>query len=68
MEGILDPPPNVAVLGIRDGGVEIAVRPWVRTADYWDVFSDTNENIKKRFDAEEIRPPVPKRDAHLHQA
>jgi small conductance mechanosensitive channel len=63
-----DPPPNVAVLGIRDGGVEFAVRPWVRTEDYWDVFSDTNENIKKRFDAEEIRIPVPQRDVHLHQA
>ena len=63
-----DPPPNIAVLGIRDGGVEFAVRPWVRTQDYWDVFSDTNENMKKRFDAEGILLPVPRRDVVVHQA
>jgi len=27
-----------------------------------------NENMKKRFDAEGIQAPVPRRDVHLHQA
>ena len=52
---LIDPPPTVAVLGIEGGGVNFAVRPWVRTDDYWDVFFNTNENMKKRFDAEGIR-------------
>ncbi len=63
-----DPVPTVAVQGIAGGVLEFAVRPWVRTEDYWNVFFDTNENVKKRFDAEEIRGPVPQREVHLHQA
>ncbi len=63
-----DPAPGVAVLGIEGGAVNFAVRPWVRTEDYWDVCSDTNENMKKRFDADGIQIPVPRREVHLHQA
>lgn len=63
-----DPSPTVAVLGIEGGGVNFAVRPWVRTDDYWDVYFDTNENMKKRFDEEGIRIPVPRRDVHMLQA
>lgn len=63
-----DPSPTVAVLGIEGGIVTFAVRPWVRTEDYWDVYFATNENMKKRFDAEGIQAPVPRRDVHLHQA
>ena len=63
-----DPSPTVAVQGIAGGVLEFAVRPWVRTEDYWDVFFSTNENMKKRFDAEGIRGPVPQREVLLHQA
>ena len=63
-----DPAPTVAVLGIDGGGVTFAVRPWVRTEHYWDVYFNTNENMKKQFDAEGIQIPVPRRDVHLHQA
>ena len=60
-----DPAPTVAVLGIEGGSVTFAVRPWVRTEDYWDVYFNTNENMKKQFDAEGIRIPVPRQDVHL---
>jgi small conductance mechanosensitive channel len=63
-----DPPATVAVQGIQDGKVEFAVRPWVRTDEYWNVYFDTNENIKKRFDAEGIRGPVPQLEARVRQA
>jgi small conductance mechanosensitive channel len=53
---------------IAGGAVEFAVRPWVRTDEYWNVFFDTNENIKKRFDADGIRGPVPQREVRVHQA
>lgn len=62
-----DPAPTVAVLGIEGGSVTFAVRPWVRTEDYWDVYFNTNENMKKQFDAEGIQIPVPRRDVRLHQ-
>lgn len=63
-----DPSPTIAVQGIAGGVLEFVVRPWVKTEDYWDVFFNTNENMKKRFDAEGIRGPVPQREVHLHQA
>jgi small conductance mechanosensitive channel len=63
-----EPAPTVAVLGIEGGSVTFAVRPWVRTEDYWDVYFNTNENMKKQFDAEGIKIPVPRRDVHLHPA
>lgn len=63
-----DPAPTVAVLELGESSVNIAVRPWVNTADYWDVYFDTTENLKKRFDAEGIHIPFPQRDVHIHQA
>ena len=61
-----DPPPTIGVLELADSSVNIVVRPWVKTADYWDVYFDTTENIKKRFDAEGISIPFPQQDVHLY--
>jgi len=63
-----DPAPTIGVLELGDSSVNFAVRPWVKTGDYWDVYFDTTEKIKKRFDAEGISIPFPQRDVHLYQA
>jgi small conductance mechanosensitive channel len=63
-----DPAPTIAVKEMADSSVNFVVRPWVKTADYWDVFFATQENIKKRFDAEGITIPFPQRDVHVHNA
>jgi len=60
-----DPAWTVAVLELADSSVNFAVRPWVKTADYWDVFFHLNETIKKRFDEEGISIPFPQTDVHL---
>jgi small-conductance mechanosensitive channel len=39
--------PTVAVLELGQSSVNFAVRPWVKTQDYWDVFFPTQEKIKK---------------------
>jgi small conductance mechanosensitive channel len=63
-----DPPPTIAVLELADSSVNFAVRPWVKTGDYWGVYFDLTKNIKLRFDAEEgIAIPFPQRDVHLFQ-
>jgi small conductance mechanosensitive channel len=62
-----DPSPTIGVLELADSSVNFAVRPWVRTADYWDVFFEMQENIKKRFDAEGISIPFPQRDVNLYK-
>lgn len=62
-----DPAPTIGVLEMADSSVNLAVRPWVKTADYWDVFFDTQKKIKQRFDAEGISIPFPQRDVHLYR-
>ncbi|MBN2574823.1 MAG: mechanosensitive ion channel [Deltaproteobacteria bacterium] len=63
-----DPAPTVAVLELGQSSVNFAVRPWVKTQDYWDVFFATQEKIKKQFDAQGICIPFPQQDVHLYQA
>ena len=61
-----EPPPTIGVLELADSSVNFAVRSWVKTSDYWDVFFATQEKIKKRFDAEGISIPFPQQDIHMH--
>jgi len=63
-----DPEPTIAVSELADSSVNIVVRPWVKTADYWDVYFHLTETIKLRFDAEGITIPFPQRDVHMFQA
>jgi small conductance mechanosensitive channel len=62
-----DPAPVVAVLELADSSVNFAVRPWVPTAEYWNIYFDTMEKIKLRLDEKGIQIPFPQRDVHLHQ-
>ncbi len=62
-----DPAPTVAVVEMADSSVNLVVRPWVDGADYWGVYFDTTETIKKRFDEEGISIPFPQRDVHLYE-
>jgi small conductance mechanosensitive channel len=63
---IENPPHTIAVLELADSSVNFAVRPWVNTADYWNVYFDITEEVKLRFDAEGISIPYPQRDVHMH--
>jgi small conductance mechanosensitive channel len=62
-----DPAPTIGVLALADSSVNFAVRPWVKTGDYWGVYFDLTKNIKMRLDAEGIAIPFPQRDVHLYQ-
>ncbi|MBN2279768.1 MAG: mechanosensitive ion channel [Candidatus Marinimicrobia bacterium] len=62
-----DPAPSIGVLELAESCVKFAVRPWVKTADYWDVYFYLQETIKKRFDKEGISIPFPQQDIHLHK-
>jgi small conductance mechanosensitive channel len=62
-----DPPITIGLVELGDSSVNFAVRPWVKTEDYWGVYFDVNEAMKKRFDAEGISIPFPQRDVHMYQ-
>lgn len=60
-----DPAPFVGLLEMADSSVNFTARAWVKNEDYWNVFFDTNESIKKIFDAENISIPYPQLDVHM---
>lgn len=64
---LAEPATTIGVLELADSSVNFAVRPWVKTADYWDVFFRTQEEIKKRFDKEGISIPYPHQEIYLHK-
>ena len=75
IEGILQadkrvleiPEATVAVVELADSSVNFVCRPWVKTADYWGVYFDLTEAVKKAFDSNGISIPFPQQDVHMHQ-
>jgi small conductance mechanosensitive channel len=62
-----EPAPQVAMVELGDSSVNFVVRPWVRAEDYWAVYFDITEKIKKAFDANNISIPFPQRDVHIYK-
>jgi len=67
-ERILKDPEAAIVVGeLGDSSVNINVRPWVNSADYWAVRGDLLETIKVRFDEAGISIPYPQQDVYMHE-
>jgi small conductance mechanosensitive channel len=64
---LADPAPAISIAELADSSVNLNVRPWVKSADYWAVRSDLLENVKAAFDGNGISIPFPQRDVHLFQ-
>ncbi len=62
-----DPAPAIAVGELGDSSVNLNVRPWVNSGDYWPVRADLLENIKVKFDEAGISIPYPQQDVHMHE-
>jgi small conductance mechanosensitive channel len=67
-ELVLDEPETAIKLHeLADSSVNIIVRPWVKTEDYWDTYWDLMRSVKLRFDEEGISIPFPQRDVHVKE-
>lgn len=60
------PAPTIAVSALSDSSVNLVVRPWVKTSEYWNVYFDVTEKIKLTFDEQGISIPYPQQDVHLY--
>lgn len=60
-----DPAPLVAVGELGASSVDILVRPWVRTADFFSTKCALTERIKLALDDAGISIPYPQMDLHL---
>ena len=59
------PEPFVQLSKLNDSSVDITVRAWVNSADYWAVFFSMNEKVYKTFAAEGLNIPFPQMDVHM---
>jgi small conductance mechanosensitive channel len=64
---LAEPAPKIALAEFADSSINIVVRPWVNTLDYWDVRFDLMDRIKQVFDENNITIPYPQRDVHLYE-
>jgi small conductance mechanosensitive channel len=62
-----DPGPTIAVSELGDSSVNIVCRPWVKPADYWDVYFETTEKAKIALEAAGLSIPYPQRDVHMFE-
>jgi len=60
-----EPAPTIGVAELADSSINIAVRPWVKTEDYWATLFALNEIVKEKFDEAGISIPYPQTDIHL---
>ncbi len=57
----------IRVSNCADSAVEYTARAWVNSADYWDVYFDVLEQVKKAFEEKDIKVPFPQMDVHVKQ-
>ncbi|MEZ9449793.1 small-conductance mechanosensitive channel MscS [Vibrio splendidus] len=62
-----EPGVQVGVHTLADSSVNFVVRPWVNTAEYWDVYFDLMQAIKEGLDNEGIEIPFPQVDVHMNK-
>jgi len=62
-----DPEALVVVGELADSSVNLTIRVWVKSGDYWAVKFDLTRALKEAVDAAGLSIPFPQRDVHLHQ-
>ncbi|MEZ8225455.1 MULTISPECIES: small-conductance mechanosensitive channel MscS [Vibrio] len=62
-----EPGVQVGVHTLADSSVNFVVRPWVSTAEYWNVYFDLMQAIKEGLDNEGIEIPFPQMDVHMNK-
>lgn len=66
---ILDTPePFIALHALDASSVNVVIRVWVKTADYWGVYFDMNKTIYTVFNKEGIGFPFPQLTVHQAQS
>ena len=65
---LTEPEPVIAVSELAESSVNFVVRPWVASADYFDVKFDLTERIKLGFDERGFTIPFPARDVFVHHS
>ncbi len=60
-----DPAPEVMVLNMGDSSINLQLRGWAKTENYWKIIWDLNKKIKEEIEAAGLTIPFPQRDLHI---
>ena len=60
-----DPAPFIGLVNLGDSSVDLTVRVWCESAEYWNVFFSMNEKVYKTFTEKGINIPFPQMDVHI---
>ncbi len=61
-----EPEPLIEVKELADSSVNLVIRAWTATVDFWTVFFRVNRAIKERYDEAGVEIPFPQIDVHHH--
>ena len=61
-----DPGPEVYVTGLGDSAVNLSLRGWVDTSNYFGTCCEVRHRIKVAYDEAGISIPYPQQDVHMH--
>lgn len=62
---IKDVKPFIRISNHNTSSIDICLKVWTKNEDYWDVYFDMLEEVKKRFDEENIEIPYNQLDVHI---
>ena len=62
-----DPAAVVYMTSLGENSVNLSLRMWTISADFWGVFFTVQEQMKEAFDREGINFPYPQRTVHINQ-
>ena len=60
-----EPASQVMVQSLGESGVNIALRAWVQSADYWKVYWDQMKNVKEKIQGAGLTIALPRREIHF---
>jgi small conductance mechanosensitive channel len=60
-----EPEPFIGLGSLGDSSVNITVRVWTKTEDYWPVFFQMNERVYQEFSQVGLNIPFPQMDVHV---
>lgn len=62
-----DPEPGVVITALADSSINLQLRAWAKTEDYWAVKGDLTKGIYELYTREGIEIPFPQLDVHLKE-
>lgn len=60
-----DPAPDVVVTDLGDSAINLQLRAWTKTDNYWDLKGALTKKVPLAFEAENIEIPFPQMDVHM---